>query len=108
MKDALFKPGDVVHRANDPEQSGVVVSSEWNAQAEGWQFVVQFGARRRKIPEEVLRRVDAQASPWDLVAEGTCAGHRQFVSALTYHRLHRPPSPPLPFSRPSAAPTSAR
>lgn len=92
MRTAKFKVGDVVHRANDPEQSGVVVSAEWNPQAEGWQYVTQFGARRRKIPEEVLRGFTANASPWELVAEGACAGRRQFVSALTYHRLHRPPS----------------
>lgn len=92
MGDPLFKVGDVVHRANDPEQSGVVVSARWNAQSEGWHYVVQFGARQKSMPEGVLRRVDAHASPWDLVAEGSCAGHRQFVSALTYHRLHRPPS----------------
>ena len=92
MKEAKFKAGDIVYRSNEPEVTGAVVSPDWNQQAECWYYVVAFGTRRRKVPEDVLRTVDLSTSPWQLVENGSFAGRRSFVSTLTYHRLRRPPS----------------
>lgn len=87
-----FSPTDIVQRVNQPESIGVVRESRWDEQAESWNYLVQFGAQLKALPQEVLQKVTLVATPWDALKERSFSGISHFVYTLTYHRLKRPPT----------------
>jgi SNF2 family DNA or RNA helicase len=89
---ARFKTGDYVQRINQPEASGIVREPRWDGQVEGWNYLVQFGAQLRAIPEEGLESVVVAQSPWDALEQGSLSGKAHFIFTLTYERLKNPPA----------------
>ncbi len=89
---ARFKAGDYVQRANQPEVAGIVREPRWDSQVEGWNYLVQFGAQLRAVPEEVLEVVSVVQSPWESFEQGSVSGKAHFVFTLTYERLKNPPA----------------
>ncbi len=87
-----FSPGDLVQRVNQPESVGVVREARWDEQAESWNYLVQFGAQLKALPQEALQKVRLVATPWDALKERSFSGITHFVFTLTYHRLRRPPT----------------
>lgn len=90
--EARFKAGDYVQRANQPEMAGIVREVRWDGQVEGWNYLVQFGAQLRAVPEEALESVTVVESPWESLQQGTLSGKTHFVFTLTYERLKNPPT----------------
>jgi hypothetical protein len=88
----LFNIGDLVQRANAPEQLGRVVSARWSEQLEEWSYGVQFGQGTSKVMEGSLRALREHRDPWEDVAAGVVSGASHFRHTLTYHRVKRPPS----------------
>src|SRR6266481_1438688 len=84
--------GDYVQRVNQPELVGVVRELRWDNQVESWNYVVQFGAQLRALPEEALETVTVVESPWDSFEQGKLSGKAHFVFTLTYERLKSPPA----------------
>src|SRR5882762_9946965 len=84
--------GDYVQRVNQPELVGVVRELRWDNQVESWNYVVQFGAQLRALPEEALETVTVVESPWDSFEQGKVSGKTHFVFTLTYERLKSPPA----------------
>ncbi len=84
--------GDYVQRVNQPELVGVVRELRWDNQVESWNYVVQFGAQLRALPEEALETVTVVESPWDSFEQGKLSGKTHFVFTLTYERLKSPPA----------------
>jgi superfamily II DNA or RNA helicase len=82
----------MVRRRNQPEAVGLVREARWDEQAESWNYVVQFGAALKGVPEESLEPYEVIETPWDALARGKLAGQRHFSITLTYHRLRRPPA----------------
>jgi hypothetical protein len=87
-----YKVGDYVQRVNQPELVGVVRELRWDNQAESWNYVVQFGAQLRALPEEALETVTVVESPWDSFEQGKLSGKTHFIFTLTYERLKSPPA----------------
>lgn len=90
--DPLFDIGHLVQRKNQPESTGVVRQRRLNSQLERWEYVVQFGAERVGVPEEMLQRLVEVVSPWDALASGQFSGREHFIAALTFERLVHPPA----------------
>ena len=90
--EAKFKAGDYVQRVNQPELAGIVRELRWDAQVESWNYLVQFGAQLRAVPEESLEAVRVVQSPWELLEQGSLSGKAHFVFTLTYERLKSPPA----------------
>jgi len=90
--EAKFKVGDYVQRVNQPELAGIVRELRWDAQVESWNYLVQFGAQLRAVPEESLEAVRVVQSPWELLEQGSLSGKAHFVFTLTYERLKSPPA----------------
>jgi hypothetical protein len=86
-----FKVGDYVQRVNQPELAGIVREQRWDAQVESWNYLVQFGAQLRAVPEESLEAVTVFQSPWESLEQGSLSGKAHFVFTLTYERLKSPP-----------------
>src|SRR5262245_7691574 len=82
-----FSIGVAVHRANEPELTGIIINVRKNSQSGTWDYRVQFGQTVRWLPEESLRAVALRESPWDAMSSGLFSGIRHFVFHLTYHRL---------------------
>ena len=59
-----FEVGDYVQRVNQPELAGIVREHRWDVQVESWNYLVQFGAQLRAVPEEALEVVSIVQSPW--------------------------------------------
>src|SRR5664280_80547 len=87
-----FGVGDYVQRVNQPEQAGIVRELRWDGQVESWNYLVQFGAQLRAVPEEALEAVLVVQSPWDAFEQGSLSGKTHFVFTLTYERLKNPPA----------------
>lgn len=87
-----YKLGDYVQRVNQPELVGVVRELRWDNQVDGWNYVVQFGAQLRALPEEALETVTVVQSPWESFEQGRLSGKTHFVFTLTYERLKSPPA----------------
>ena len=90
--ESRFKVGDYVQRANQPEIAGIVRELRWDAQVEAWNYLVQFGAQLKAVPEESLESVSAIQTPWEAFEQGSLSGIRHFVFTLTYERLKNPPA----------------
>lgn len=90
--ESKFKVGDYVQRVNQPELAGIVRELRWDAQVESWNYLVQFGAQLRAVPEESLEAVRVVQSPWELLEQGSLSGKAHFVFTLTYERLKSPPA----------------
>jgi hypothetical protein len=90
--EAKFKGGDYVQRVNQPELAGIVRELRWDAQVESWNYLVQFGAQLRAVPEEALEPVTVVQSPWESFEQGSLSGKTHFVFTLTYERLKSPPA----------------
>ena len=90
--EAKFKAGDYVQRVNQPEVAGIVRELRWDGQVESWNYLVQFGAQLRAVPEESLEAVSVVQSPWELLEQGSLSGKTHFVFTLTYERLKSPPA----------------
>jgi len=90
--EAKFKVGDYVQRVNQPELAGIVRELRWDAQVESWNYLVQFGAQLRAVPEESLETVKVLQSPWEMLEQGSLSGKAHFVFTLTYERLKSPPA----------------
>jgi superfamily II DNA or RNA helicase len=90
--ESKFKVGDYVQRVNQPELAGIVRELRWDAQVENWNYLVQFGAQLRAVPEESLEVVRVVHSPWELLEQGSLSGKAHFVFTLTYERLKSPPA----------------
>jgi hypothetical protein len=89
---ANFKVGDYVQRVNQPEVAGIVRELRWDAQVESWNYLVQFVAQLRAVPEESLETVIVVHSPWESFEQGSLSGKTHFVFTLTYERLKSPPA----------------
>lgn len=89
---ALFHPGDLVQRLNQPESTGVVRENRWNSQVERWDYIVQFGSQRIGVPEALLQPLVSITSPWQALEEQQLSGRIHFISSLTYERLLHPPA----------------
>ena len=87
-----FKTGDYVQRVNQPEVAGIVREPRWDGQVESWNYLVQFGAQLRAVPEESLEPVIVVESPWESLDQGILSGKTHFVFTLTYERLKNPPA----------------
>ena len=87
-----FQVGEYVQRVNQPEQSGIIRELRWDGQVEGWNYLVQFGAQLRAVPEESLETVTVVQSPWESFEQGKLSGKAHFVFTLTYERLKSPPA----------------
>ena len=85
--EAKFKVGDYVQRMNQPELAGIIRELRWDAQVESWNYLVQFGAQLRAVPEEALETVSVVQSPWESFEQGSVSGKTHFVFTLTYERL---------------------
>jgi superfamily II DNA or RNA helicase len=92
MPEPRFKKGEIVCQVNQPERVGTVMTHDWSAAVETFMYVVLFGTARTRVPETALAPAGTGSTPWEQLADGTCAGVGQFRIALTYHRLRRPPS----------------
>jgi len=90
--EAKFKAGDYVQRVNQPEAAGIVRELRWDAQVESWNYLVQFGAQLRAVPEESLETVTVVQSPWESFQQGSLSGRTHFIFTLTYERLKSPPA----------------
>lgn len=90
--EAQFRVGDYVQRVNQPELAGIVRELRWDQQVESWNYLVQFGAQLRAVPEESLEAVDIVESVWDSLERGSLSGKTHFVFTLTYERLKSPPA----------------
>jgi SNF2 family DNA or RNA helicase len=90
--EARFKSGDYVQRISQPELAGLVREARWDSQIEGWNYLIQFGAQLRAVPEEALEHVVIIQSPWESLEQGTFSGKAHFVVTLTYERLKSPPA----------------
>src|SRR5436309_482861 len=90
--EARFKMGDYVQRVNHPELAGIVREPRWDGQVESWNYLVQFGAQLRAVPEESLEAVTIVQSPWESLEQGNLSGKTHFVFTLTYERLKSPPA----------------
>jgi superfamily II DNA or RNA helicase len=90
--EARFRVGDYVQRVNQPELAGIVREARWDSQVESWNYLVQFGAQLRAVPEESLEFVVVVESVWDSLERGTLSGKAHFVFTLTYERLKSPPA----------------
>jgi SNF2 family DNA or RNA helicase len=90
--EAKFEVGDYVQRVNQPELAGIVRELRWDAQVESWNYLVQFGAQLRAVPEEALETVSVVESPWESFEQGSLSGKTHFVFTLTYERLKSPPA----------------
>lgn len=91
-RDPMFKVGDYVQRVNQPEVAGVVRELRYDGQVESWNYLVQFGAQLRAVPEEALETVTIVQSPWESLNQGNLSGRAHFVFTLTYERLKSPPA----------------
>lgn len=91
-RQSKFKAGDYVQRVNQPEVAGIVREPRWDSQVEGWNYLVQFGAQLRALPEEALESVTVVQSPWESFEVGSFSGKTHFVFTLTYERLKNPPA----------------
>lgn len=60
-----FKVGDYVQRANQPELVGIVRELRWDGQVEAWNYLVQFGAQLKAVPEEALEAISIIQTPWE-------------------------------------------
>src|SRR5437016_1166299 len=87
-----FKPGEYVQRVNQPELAGIVRELRWDGQVESWNYLVQFGAQLRAVPEEALEAVTVVESPWESFEQGNLSGKTHLVFTLTYERLKSPPA----------------
>ena len=87
-----FKVGEYVQRVNQPELAGIVREQRWDGQVENWNYLVQFGAQLRAVPEESLESVVVVESPWESLEQGNLSGKTHFVFTLTYERLKSPPA----------------
>ena len=67
-----FGVGDYVQRVNQPEQAGIVRELRWDGQVESWNYLVQFGAQLRAVPEEALEVVSIVQSPWGAFELSIC------------------------------------
>lgn len=90
--EARFKVGDYVQRVNQPELAGIVREVRWDQQVESWNYLVQFAAQLRAVPEESLEAVEIVESVWDALERGSLSGKTHFVFTLTYERLKSPPA----------------
>lgn len=90
--EARFRVGDYVQRVNQPELAGIVRELRWDQQVECWNYLVQFGAQLRAVPEESLEVVAIVESVWDSLERGSLSGKNHFVFTLTYERLKSPPA----------------
>src|SRR5437868_3562284 len=91
-RDSKFVAGDYVQRKNQPELAGIVRELRWDGQVECWNYLVQFGAQLRAVPEEALEGVAVVESVWDSFERGSLSGKTHFVFTLTYERLKSPPA----------------
>jgi hypothetical protein len=89
---ARFKVGDYVQRVNQPELAGVVRAVRRDNQVACWNYLVQFGAQLRAVPEESLEVVAVVESAWDSLERGSLSGKSHFVFTLTHERLKYPPA----------------
>jgi len=87
-----FKVGDYVQRVNQPELVGIVRELRWDGQVDSWNYLVQFGAQLRAVPEETLEVVSIVQTPWESFEQGRLSGKSHFVFTLTYERLKSPPA----------------
>ena len=87
-----FPVGEYVQRINQPELAGIVREHRWDGQVESWNYLVQFGAQLRAVPEEALEAVSVVQSPWEAFEQGSLSGKTHFVFTLTYERLKNPPA----------------
>ena len=87
-----FGVGDYVQRVNQPELAGIVREHRWDGQVESWNYLVQFGAQLRAVPEEALEVVSVVRSPWESFEQGSLSGKAHFIFTLTYERLKSPPA----------------
>lgn len=90
--DQAFQVGQTVRRVNDPTAVGLVVEARRDSQSGEWMYKVKFGLASSTVPEGALCAFIQDESPWDLLLRGAVAGVKQFVFAITYHRLRNPPA----------------
>ena len=90
--EAKFKTGDYVQRISQPEVAGIVRELRWDGQVECWNYLVQFAANLRAVPEEALEIVRVVESPWESFEQGRLSGKTHFIFTLTYERLKNPPA----------------
>lgn len=64
----------------------------WHAQVESWDYVVQFGAQLRALPQEAIQRVVVVPTPWEALSQGSLSGIKHFIFTLTFQRLRHPPA----------------
>jgi hypothetical protein len=108
--EARFKVGEYVQRVNQPELAGIIRELRWDGQVECWNYLVQFGAQLRAVPEESLEVVAVVESVWDSLERGNISGRTHFVFTLTFERLKSPPPElrtPSPQPEPSFIPTNS-
>jgi superfamily II DNA or RNA helicase len=91
-RDQRFRPGDLVQRTNQPEAIGVVREARWDSQTERWNYLVQFGAANRAVPEDAIQKLVTVQTPWDALRQGQLSGIDHFIFTLTFHRLQNPPA----------------
>jgi hypothetical protein len=87
-----FAIGEVVQRTNQPEAVGIVREARWDSQLESWNYLVQFGAQNRAVPEDAIQRLVTIHTPWDALRGGQLSGIEHFIFTLTFHRLQNPPA----------------
>jgi superfamily II DNA/RNA helicase len=92
MTEPKFVVGDLVTRSNAADEFGVVRQVQWNPQARGYSYSIQFGQMARTLQESALRPLAVTRSPWQELEAGTVAGDRAFRASLTRHRVTRSPS----------------
>ncbi|SRR5579875_1834905 len=90
--ESKFHIGDYVQRVNQPELAGIIRELRWDGQVECWNYLVQFGAQLRAVPEESLEAVAVVESVWDSLERGNISGKTHFVFTLTFERLKSPPA----------------
>src|ERR1035441_3103287 len=91
-RSSKYEVGDYVQRTNQPELVAIVRELRWDSQVDGWNYLVQFGAQLRAVPEEALEVVSAVLSPWESFEQGSLSGKTHFIFTLTYERLKSPPA----------------
>lgn len=87
-----FNVGDLVQRVNQPESIGIVREARWDAQVDGWNYLIQFGSQLRALPEEAIQKVVVVQTPWEALNQHCLSGKNHFVFTLTFHRLRHPPA----------------
>src|SRR5262249_41559680 len=71
----LFQKVDSVGNRDDNGNARIVCEPRWDGQVESWNYLVQFGAQLRAVPEESLETVTVVQSPWESLEQGSLSGN---------------------------------